>query len=106
MHFAAALAANTFFFLFLQFLVVCNYKNLGVMYLCSTLSLLVIFPRWLLSALSISFLESFLCLFWCTSGHQIYAITLAFVHLLIQGYLLHAPAPATPLAHLHGEWCD
>lgn len=38
-------------------------ENLDIMLLCSTLSLLVRFPRWLLSSLSISFTSSFYVFF-------------------------------------------
>lgn len=76
MHFAAALAANTLFCLYLamfildtyQFLVLWKYKNLEILYFCSTLSLLVLFPRWLLSVLSISFWSPFYACFGARVG--------------------------------------
>lgn len=118
MHFAAALAAKMYFCPNLAMFVIDTYHFFFVtaMYKYKNfkrnhVALLHSFssgdiPKMALVCSFYLFLESFLCLFWYTSGHQIYAITLPFVHLLIQGYLLHAPAPITPLAHLHGEWCD
>lgn len=117
MHFAAALAAKMCFCPNLAMFIIDTY-HFFLLQLCINIktlknhvALLHSFssgdiPKMALVCSFYLFLESFLCLFWYTSGHQIYAITLPFVHLLIQGYLLHAPAPITPLAHLHGEWCD